>query len=103
MATTGNTRRMESLTRLRDARRTVARTQRRIWLAQALAGPVLVLFGVVALGTVTLWWRRRSLGNGRHELPDTQGAHRLDDVAGEAQVPTVTTTAAAGPERSTGR
>lgn len=77
---------MESLTRLRDARRTVARTQRRIWLAQALAGPALVLFGVVALGAVTLWWRGRSLGNGRHELPDTQGAHRVDDAAGEAPV-----------------
>ena len=79
MATTGNTRRMDSLTRLRDARRTVARTQRRIWLAQALAGPALVLFGVVTLGAVTLWWRRRSLGNGRHELPDTQGSHRAGD------------------------
>ena len=86
MATTGNTPRMESLSRLRDARRTVARTQRRIWLAQALAGPVLVLFGMVALGAVTLWWRRRSLGTGRHELPDTQGAHRVDDGVGEAQV-----------------
>ena len=70
---------MESLTRLRDAPRTVARAQRRIWLAQALAGPVLVLSGVVALGVVTLWWRRRTFGNGRHELPDTQGAHRAGD------------------------
>ena len=70
---------MESLTLLRDAPRTVARTQRRIWLAQALAGPVLVLSGVVALGVVTLWWRRRTPGNGRHELPDTQGAHRAGD------------------------
>lgn len=77
---------MESLTRLRDARRTVARTQRRIWVAQALAGPALVLFGVVALGAVTLWWRRRSLGSGRHELPDTQGAHRSDVAAGEDQL-----------------
>ncbi|OPX05522.1 hypothetical protein B1790_31770 [Mycobacterium sp. AT1] len=77
---------MESLTRLRDAGRTVTRTQRRIWLAQALAGPALVLLGVVALGAVTLWSRQRSLGNGRHELPDTQGAHRVDDAAGEAQV-----------------
>lgn len=77
---------MESLTRLRDARGTVVRTQRRIWLAQALAGPALVLFGVVAVGAVTLWWRRRSLGGGRHELPDTQGAHRADGTAGEGQV-----------------
>ena len=77
---------MESLTRLRNARRTVVRTQRRIWLAQALAVPALVLVGVVTLGAVTLWWRRRSLGSGRHELPDTQGAHRADGTAGEAQV-----------------
>jgi len=40
----------------------------------------LVLFGVVALGAVTLWWRRRSVGSGRHELPDTQGAHRVDEA-----------------------
>jgi hypothetical protein len=84
MAATGNKRPMESLTRLRDARRTVARTQRRIWLAQALAGPALVLFGVVALGAVTLWWRRRSVGSGRHELPDTQGAHRVDEAEGSS-------------------
>ncbi|WP_235567982.1 hypothetical protein [Mycobacterium sp. Root135] len=46
---------------------------------QALVGPALVLSGVVALGAITLWWRRRSVSNGRHELPDTQGAHRASD------------------------
>jgi hypothetical protein len=71
---------MESLTRLRAARRTVTRTQRRIWLVQALAWPTLVLTGALTLCTVALWWRRRHLGNGRHELPDTPGAHRSDDA-----------------------
>ena len=67
---------METLPRLRNAPRKVARAQRRLWLIQILTWPTLVLSGVTVMTAVILW-RRRTTSDGRHELPETPGAHRV--------------------------
>jgi hypothetical protein len=69
--------RMKVLARLRNAPRTVAKAQRRLWLIQLLPWPTLILSGVTVLVAVVLW-RRRTTSDGRHELPETPGAHRAD-------------------------
>jgi hypothetical protein len=79
---------METLARPRNALRRVAGFQRRLWLVQTLMWPVLVLSGVTVLAAVALWWRSRTTSDGRHELPETPGAHRADteDTAGDTHL-----------------
>lgn len=80
---------METLTRLRTAERKVVKMQRRLWLAQMLMWPTLILTGVTAVAAVVVALRRRNAG-GRHELPDTAGAHRAgaDNAEGNGQLTT---------------
>ena len=52
----GNMQRMETLARLRNAPRTVAKAQRRLWLIQILTWPTLVLSGVTVLAAVAVHW-----------------------------------------------
>ncbi|MGE2717159.1 hypothetical protein ACQI4L_24145 [Mycolicibacterium litorale] len=71
---------METVTRLRHAQRRILKVQRRLWLAQIAMWPTLVVTGVAAVAGVVFLLRRRSAG-GRHELPESPGAHRVETVA----------------------
>jgi hypothetical protein len=73
---------MQTLARLRHAQAKVVTVQRRLWLIQALATPVLALIGLAVVGAAVVLWRQRATSTGKHELPDTPGAHRVgpDDV-----------------------
>lgn len=78
---------METLARLRNAERKVVGAQRRLWLIQILTWPALVLTGVTVLAAVVLW-RSRTTSDGKHELPESPGAHRVDaeNAAGDAHL-----------------
>ena len=65
---------MNKLTRLRHAEQRIAKVQRRVWLAQALAWPTVIMAGATSVGVLAWSLRRRSPGN-RHEMPDLPGAH----------------------------
>jgi LPXTG-motif cell wall-anchored protein len=65
---------MNKVTRLRHARQRAVKVQRRLWLAHALMWPTLIAAGVLLIGGLVWFFRRRSAG-GRHEMPDTPGAH----------------------------
>jgi hypothetical protein len=71
---------MDKVTRLRHAQQRLLKVQRRLWLAQLAMWPTLIITGVVAAAGVVWLLRRRSAG-GRHELPDSAGAHRVETVA----------------------
>jgi hypothetical protein len=70
---------MDKLTRLRHAQQRIVRAQRRVWLVQVMTWPALIAAGVLALGGFVLILRRRHAG-GRHEMPDTPGAHEAGSV-----------------------
>ncbi len=63
--------RMNKLARVRHAEKRIVKYQRRVWLAQLVMWPMLVI-GTVA-GAV--WFLRSRPGSGRHEMPDLPGAH----------------------------
>ncbi|HKV21806.1 MAG TPA: hypothetical protein VJR50_22460 [Mycobacterium sp.] len=65
---------MDNLTRLRHAQQRIVRVQRRVWLAQVLLWPTVVAAGALSVAGVVLIVRR-GRGGGRHEMPDTPGAH----------------------------
>lgn len=65
---------MNKLTRLRHAEQRIVKVQRRVWLAQVLAWPTVIVAGATSLGVLVWFLRRRSPGN-RHEMPDLPGAH----------------------------
>jgi hypothetical protein len=69
--------RMDKLTRLRQQR--IVRVQRRVWLAQVLMWPTVIAAGVSSVGGL-VWILRRRYAGGRHEMPDTPGAHEVDTV-----------------------
>ena len=71
--------RMDKLTRLRHAQRRIVRVQRRLWLAEVLMWPTVIAAGVSAVGGLVWFLRQRSAG-GRHEMPDTPGAHEDGNV-----------------------
>jgi hypothetical protein len=71
--------RMEGLSRLRHAQQRIVGVQRRVWLAQALMWPTVVAAGLLSVAGVVWLLRRRSAG-GRHEMPDTPGAHEAGVV-----------------------
>ncbi len=66
--------RMDKLTRLRHAQRRFVKGQRRLWLAGVLMWPTVIAAGVTSVVGLVWFLRRRSNG-GRHEMPDTPGAH----------------------------
>jgi hypothetical protein len=70
---------MDNLSRLRHAQQRVVKVQRRVWLAQALMWPTIVAAGILSAGGLVWILRRRNAG-GRHEMPDTPGAHESGTV-----------------------
>ena len=71
--------RMDKLTRLRHARQRIVRVQRRVWLAQVLMWPTVIAAGASSVGGL-VWILRRRYAGGRHEMPDTPGAHEVGTV-----------------------
>jgi hypothetical protein len=71
---------MDTVTRLRHTQQRLLKVQRRLWLAQIAMWPTLALTGVAAVAGAVWFLRRRSAG-GRHELPESAGAHRVETVA----------------------
>ena len=71
--------RMDKLTRLRHAQQRIVRVQRRVWLAQLLMWPTVIAAGVSSVGGL-VWILRRRYAGGRHEMPDTPGAHEVGTV-----------------------
>ncbi|WP_319435442.1 hypothetical protein [Mycobacterium sp. RTGN5] len=65
---------METLPRLRRAEHRIVKIQRRVWLAQVLMWPTIIVGAVLSAGALVWFLRRRSTG-GRHEMPDLAGAH----------------------------
>ena len=57
--------------------------QRRVWLAQVLMWPTVIAAGVSSVGGL-VWILRRRYAGGRHEMPDTPGAHEVGTVQIEA-------------------
>lgn len=74
---------MDTLARIGRAERRIVKVQRRLWLAQLLMWPTVLLTGAGVVAVVALVLRRRNEG-GKHELPETPGAHRAgaDNVDG---------------------
>ncbi|MBO0678464.1 hypothetical protein JRC04_13425 [Mycolicibacterium sp. S2-37] len=66
---------MDTLAKVGRAERRIVKVQRRLWLAQLLMWPTVLLTGAGVLAVVALVVRRRADG-GKHELPETPGAHR---------------------------
>jgi hypothetical protein len=71
--------RMDKLTRLRHAQQRIVRVQRRVWLAQVLMWPTAIAAGVSSVSGL-VWILRRRYAGGRHEMPDTPGAHEVGTV-----------------------
>lgn len=65
---------MNTVTGLRHAQQRVVKVQRRLWLAQLLLWPAVVVAGVLAVVGVG-WILRRRFAGSRHEMPDLPGAH----------------------------
>jgi hypothetical protein len=74
---------MDKLTRLRLAEKRIVRYQRRVWLAQVLIWPIIIVGAVAAAGALVRLLRSRSAG-GRHEMPDLPGAHEAGVVDPQA-------------------
>ena len=70
---------MDKPTRLRHAQQRIVKVQRRVWLAQILMWPTVIAAGVTSVGGL-LWFLRRRSAGGRHEMPDTPGAHEAGSV-----------------------
>ena len=68
---------MQTLERLGNAGSKVVKVQRRLWLIEMLTWPTLILAALTVMAAAVLW-RTRAAGGGKHELPDTPGAHRVD-------------------------
>ena len=74
---------MDKPARLRLAEKRIVKYQRRVWLAQVLMWPMIIVGAVVAVGTLVWFLRSRSAG-GRHEMPDLPGAHEAGVVDPQA-------------------
>jgi hypothetical protein len=74
---------MDKLTRLRHAQQRIVKVQRRVWLGQVLIWPTIVATGMLSVGGL-LWILRRRNAGGRHEMPDTPGAHEAGTVQVES-------------------
>ena len=75
----GIPKRMDKLTGLRHAQQRIVKVQRRVWLAQLLMWPTVVAAGMLSVGGL-VWVLRRRYAGGRHEMPDTPGAHEAGTV-----------------------
>jgi len=65
----GITKRMDKLARLRLAEKRIVKYQRRVWPAQVLMWPTILISAVLAVGALVWFLRSRSAGD-RHEMPD---------------------------------
>lgn len=65
---------MDKLARVRRAEQRIVRIQRRVWLGQVLMWPTIIVVGLTSAG-VLVWFLRNQSTGGRHEMPDTPGAH----------------------------
>ena len=70
--------RMDKLARLRHPQQQIVRVQR-AWPAQVLMWPTVIAAGVSSVGGL-VWILRRRYAGGRHEMPDTPGAHEVGTV-----------------------
>jgi hypothetical protein len=70
---------MDKLTGLRHAQQRIVKVQRRVWLAQVLMWPTVVAAGMLSVGGL-VWLLRRRYTGGRHEMPDSPGAHEAGTV-----------------------
>jgi hypothetical protein len=70
---------MDKLARVRHAQHRIVKVQRSVWLAQVLIWPTVVAAGMLSVGGLT-WILRRRYAGGRHEMPDTPGAHEAGTV-----------------------
>jgi hypothetical protein len=70
---------MDTLPRVRHVEHRIVKIQRRVWLAQVLMWPTILVAAVLSAGVLVWFLRRRSTG-GRHEMPDLPGAHEADTV-----------------------
>jgi hypothetical protein len=71
--------RMDGLTRLRHAQQRIFKIQRRLWLAQVLMWLAAIAAAVSSAGGV-VWFLRRRSARGRHEMPDSPGAHESGTI-----------------------
>jgi hypothetical protein len=71
--------RMDKLTRLRHAQQGMVKVQRHVRLAQVPMWPTVIAAGVSSVGGL-VWILRRRYAGGRHEMPDTPGAHEVGTV-----------------------
>ncbi|TPG37435.1 hypothetical protein [Mycolicibacterium hodleri] len=69
---------MDTLTQLGHAQQRIVKVQRRVWLAQVLMWLIVSIAGLLSIGGA-VWAVRRSAG-GRHEMPDTPGAHETGTI-----------------------
>jgi len=70
---------MNTLARARHTQQRIVRVQRRVFLAEALLWPTVAIGGVLSVGGIVWLLRHRYVG-GRHEMPDTPGAHEEGTV-----------------------
>ncbi|WP_396926071.1 hypothetical protein [Mycolicibacterium sp.] len=77
---------MSKLARLRHAEKRIVKVQRRVWLAQVLMWPTIIVGAVVSAGGL-VWFLQRRSGGGRHEMPEMPGAHEAGVVHPETAGP----------------
>jgi hypothetical protein len=70
---------MDTLARARHTQQRIVRVQRRVILAEALLWPTVMVAGVLSVAGIA-WILRQRYGGGRHEMPDTPGAHEEGSV-----------------------
>lgn len=73
---------MDTLTRLRRAQHRIVKAERRLWLAQVLMWPTVIAMAGLAVGGL-VWFLRRPSTGGRHEMPETPGAHEAGTMPTE--------------------
>ena len=74
---------MDKLGRVRRAEKRIVKYQRRAWLAQLMMWPTIVIGAVAAAGGIAWFLRSRSAG-GRHQMPDSPGAHQAGALDAQA-------------------
>ncbi|GAA2772436.1 hypothetical protein [Mycolicibacterium pallens] len=77
---------MSKLARLRHAEKRIVKVQRRVWLAQVLMWPTIIVGAIVSAGAL-VWFLQRRSGGGRHEMPEIPGAHEAGVVHPEGGAP----------------
>ncbi len=66
---------MDNLARLRHTQQRIVRVQRRVWVAQIIMWPTMIAAATVSIAGVVWFVRSRHTQGGRHQLPDSPGAH----------------------------